>query len=48
MSALALEQTSCQSKSLFLQKMAYPKTMASKVVYDCPELEEIRDAGFTY
>ena len=38
MSALELEQASRKSKSLFLQKMAYPKTMASKVVYGCPEL----------
>jgi hypothetical protein len=38
MSTLEVEQTSHKSKSLFLQKMAYPKTMASKVVFGCPEL----------
>jgi hypothetical protein len=38
MSALELEQASRKSKSLFLQKMAYPKNIASKVVFGCPEL----------
>jgi hypothetical protein len=38
MSTLELEQASRKSKSLFLQKMAYPKTKTSKVVFGCPEL----------
>jgi hypothetical protein len=38
MSTLEVEQASHKSKSLFLQKMAYPKTMASKVVFGCVEL----------
>jgi hypothetical protein len=38
MSTLEVEQTSHKSKSLFLQKTAYPKTMASKVIFGCPEL----------